>query len=139
MIPQIIPKMMLFPLVFQILALALTLTHPSHVGLDEGEERKGMSNCHSTSRPSIPMVSAWDYGKQLKHRYDCSALAGEKAETESLNSFKFKENSFLNPTDSSSTKKEVILVPSTLSSTRGKQWRHRFIHNFKETALVTFT
>lgn len=37
MIPQIIPKMMLFPLVFQILALALTLTHPSHVGLDEGE------------------------------------------------------------------------------------------------------
>lgn len=61
-----------------------------------------MSNCHSTSRPSIPTVSAWDYGKQLKLRYDSSALAGESTERESLN---FKEKSFLNPTDSSSIKR----------------------------------
>lgn len=38
-----------------------------------------MSNCHSTSRPSIPTVSAWDYGKQLKLRYDSSALAGDSS------------------------------------------------------------
>lgn len=69
-----------FPPDLQILALRFSLTHPSHVGLEAGEERKGRNNLSFNIQTVYSHGFGVDHGKQLKYRYDCSDLARENTE-----------------------------------------------------------
>lgn len=100
--------------------------------VEQGEVREGVNNLSLNIQTMYFHGFSKDHGKQLKHRYDCSALAREKAKRESIS---LKENSFPNPPTTQRGN------PSALYAIQYKKKtvERRFIHNFKETALVTFT
>ena len=117
-------------LVLQVLASPLSLTHPSHAGMEEGAQKKGMNSLSLNTPPSTPRASSgitgsgWSLGLTV-------LLWEERKLGENPSPWKKIHTCLFNHT------KEEILVSSTPSSRKGKQGRCRFIHSFKETVLVT--